>query len=326
MKRRNTVLALIALAMAPFGARSQQKSLTTARLGYLGSETASAQAKLLEALRAGLRDLGYVEGRNLVIESRWADGNYDRLPELAADLVRLKVDVLVAEGIKAGLAAKRATTTIPIVLPATADAIASGLVSSLARPGGNITGAMVFGPELAVKQLDLLREAVPRITKVAFLGNPANPNFEPTLKSLEIAAKALKLQVRAFEVRALGELESAFAAMARRQFRAVVVQGDTLFSSHLKAVALPAAARRVALAGRVEFAEAGGLIGYGANSLELYRRAASTVDKILKGARAGDLPIERATTFEFVVNLKTARALGLKLPASVLARADRVIE
>ena len=326
MNRRDTVLVLIALGLVPIGALAQRHPSTIPRIGYLSSETASDMANRLEALRAGLRDLGYVEGRNIVIEVRRAGGNYDRLPDLAAELVRLKVDLLVAEGIKAGLAAKRATTTIPIVLPGTADPVEAGAVGSIARPGGNLTGSTAFGTELAVKRLELLKEAVPRISKVAILSNPANPNSGPTLEALEAAAKSLKMGLQKIDVRAPTEFDSAFEVMAKSRLSAVLVLSDTMFVSNVKAIALLAAAKRLPLAGRVEFADAGGLIGYGVNSPDMYRRSAAIVDKILKGAKPADLPIERATNFELVVNRKAGKALGITIPPALLVRADRVIE
>ena len=313
------------LLAAPVAAEAQQPA-KVARIGFLGPETVSGSKSRVDALRAGLRDLGYVEGKNIVIEFRWAEGKYDRLPDLATELVRLNVDVLVAAGEKAVDAAKRATTTIPIVVPVTGDAVATSLATSLARPGGNITGSTFFGAELTSKRLELLREAAPRITRVAYLLNPANSASGPGIAALEIAAKSLKLGIQPFEVRAPNEFDSVFTTMAKRHVDAIVVQADTIFIINAKAVADLAATRQFPSAGLKEFAEAGGLIGYGPNLLEMYRHAAVFVDKILKGAKPGDLPIERATTFELVINMKTAKTLGLKIPPSVLLRADQVIQ
>jgi len=313
------------LLAAPVAAEAQQPA-KVARIGFLGPETVSGSKSRVDALRAGLRDLGYVEGKNIVIEFRWAEGKYDRLPDLATELVRLNVDVLVAAGEKAVDAAKRATTTIPIVVPVTGDAVATSLATSLARPGGNITGSTFFGAELTSKRLELLREAAPRITRVAYLLNPANSASGPGIAALEIAAKSLKLGIQPFEVRAPNEFDSVFTTMAKRHVDAIVVQADTIFIINAKAVADLAATRRFPSAGLKEFAEAGGLIGYGPNLLEMYRHAAVFVDKILKGAKPGDLPIERATTFELVINMKTAKTLGLTIPPSVLLRADQVIQ
>ena len=323
--RRAFVTGSIALLATPLAVEAQQAG-KVARIGFLGPETVSGSKSRVDALRAGLRDLGYVEGKNIVIEFRWAEGKYDRLPDLATELVRLNVDVLVAAGEKAVDAAKRATTTIPIVVPVTGDAVATSLATSLARPGGNITGSTFFGAELTSKRLELLREAAPRITRVAYLLNPANSASGPGIAALEIAAKSLKLGIQPFEVRAPNEFDSVFTTMAKRHVDAIVVQADTIFIINAKAVADLAATRQFPSAGLKEFAEAGGLIGYGPNLLEMYRHAAVFVDKILKGAKPGDLPIERATTFELVINMKTAKTLGLTIPPSVLLRADQVIQ
>ena len=309
---------------APSATFAQPPSPNLRRIGFLGSESASNESKRLETLRAGLRDLGYVESKNIVIEIRLADGNYDRLPALAAELVRLKVSAIVTAGTKATLAAKHATTTIPIVMSSAGDPLALGLVTNLARPKGNITGLTSFGSEVSAKMLEQLKEALPRITRVAFLVNPAEP---PTaLQAMEPVAKALKLDLSLFEARALGEFDGAFVAMAQRRADAVVVQVDTLFAANAKAIADFALKHRLPSAGNVAFAEAGGMIGSGANSVEGYRRAATYVDKILKGANPGDLPIEQATKFQLIINLKTARALGLTIPQSLQLRADDLIQ
>jgi putative ABC transport system substrate-binding protein len=326
--RRRVVFALLAGALAaPLASFAQQPQEKVPRIGFLIAETLSGQASRVEALRAGLRDRGYVEGKNIAIEFRLAEGNYDRLPELAAELARLKVDVLVTFGIKALVAAKGATTTIPIVIPATSsDPVALGLVSSLARPGGNITGSTTFGPEIMAKRLELLKDAMPRITRVAVLVNPANSSFGPTFQQMDITAKALKLSLQPFEVRAPGEFASVFAAMAKGRVDAIVVQDDTMFGVNAKAIADLVAKKRLPSVGSKGFAEAGGAIGYGGTDAELYRRGAYFVDRILKGAKPGDLPIEQATRFELVINMKTAKALGIKIPQSILLRADKVIK
>jgi putative ABC transport system substrate-binding protein len=322
--RRKFVLALGASALAaPLAPFAQQQ---IPRIGFLIAETLSGQASRIEALRAGLRDLGYVEGKNIAVELRTADGDYERLPELAAELVRLKVDVLVAFGGKAVSAAKRATTTIPIVVPASSDPIAGGLTSSLARPSGNITGSALFGPETSAKRMELLKEAVPRITRVAALLNPANESSRPTLQAMRAAAKSLKLALQPFELRSPKEFGRGFSAMAKGRVDAVVVQQDTLFRSRASEVADLAAKQRLPSAGNKEFAEAGGLIGYGVTDDDLYRRGAYFVDRILKGAKPSELPVEQPTRLELVINMKTARALGIKIPQSILVRADRVIE
>jgi putative ABC transport system substrate-binding protein len=324
MNRRDSVLALLAFGGASILSFAQQRK-KVAHIGILGAETASGQAGRLDALLAGLRDLGYVDGENMVIEFRWAEGNYDRLPDLAGELVRLKVDVLVALGIKVAVAAKGATTMIPIVVPAAADPVASGLVASLARHGGNITGSAFFGPELMAKRLELLIEAVPGITHVGVLLDPANRTFDPSSRAMETAAKSLKVGLQRFEVRVPREFESAFAAMAKGRVNAVVVQPDTMFTVNAKTIALLAVTNRIPLAGDLELAEAGGLIAYGPNFRELFRRSAYFVDKILKGANPADMPVEQPTKYELVINLKTAKALGITIPQTVLLRTDRII-
>jgi putative ABC transport system substrate-binding protein len=326
MNKRDTVFALLALGFAPLGARAQPPPPKVARIGFLISETVAGQASRVEALRSGLRERGYVEGKNIAIEMRPADGNYDRLPALAAELARLKVDVIVAFGGKAVLAARAATTTIPIVVPSSGDPVAMGLVSGLAHPGGNITGIAMYGQELSAKRMELFKEAVPRITRVALLLNSANPSKRLILEARDTVAKALKLELHPFEVRSPKEFGGAFAAMAERRIDAIVVQADSLFRAHAAEVAVLAAKQRLPSVGAMEYAEAGGLIGYGVNDAELYRRGAYFVDRILKGAKPADLPVEQPTRIEFVVNLKTAKALGLTIPNSVLLRADRVIE
>ncbi len=327
ISRRELLIALGACALAAPLAPFAQQQGKVPRIGFLIAETLSGQASRIEALRAGLRDLGYVEGRNIAIELRPADGDYDRLPGLAAELVRLKVDVLVAFGIKALVAAKGATTTIPIVIPATSsDPVAMGLISSLARPGGNVTGSTSFGPEIMAKRLEVLKDVMPRITRVAVLVNPANSSFGPTFQQMDITAKSLKLLLQPFEVRTPGEFGSAFAAMAKGRVDAIVVQDDTMFGVNAKAIVGHVAKKRLLSVGSNGFAEAGGLIGYGGTDTEMYRRGAYFVDRILKGAKPGDLPIERATRFKLVLNLKTAKALGIRIPQSILVRADKVIE
>lgn len=309
----------------PLVSFSQQRGRIP-RIGCLISETLSGQASRIEALRAGLRELGYVEGKSIVIEFRPADGNYDRLPELAAELVRLKVDVLVAFGGKAVLAAKGATTTIPIVVPSSGDPVLMGIVNSLSRPGGNVTGSAMFGPEISAKWLELMKEAAPRVARVAVLVNPTNPSSRLTLEAMLATAKSLKLELRSFEVRSSEEFNGAFAAMAKGRIDALWVSGDTLFQAHWKEIANLALKQRLPSVSRKEFSEAGGLIGYSQDDAERYRRGAYFVDRILKGAKPSDLPVERPTKLDLVINLRTAKTLGLKIAPSLLLRADRVIE
>jgi putative ABC transport system substrate-binding protein len=313
------------LLAAPLAAEAQPAGKVW-RIGYLGSGSASGQGNRADALRAGLRELGYVEGKNIVIEYRWAEGKYDRLPDLAAELVNLKVDILVTAGTPGTLAAKQATTTIPIVMAGTGDAVATGLVSSLARPGGNITGSTDSVPELMAKQLELLKEIMPRTGRVAVLVNPGNLSRVPVLKAMETTAKSLKVELQKFEVREPNELETAFSTMAKSRVDAVVVTTDSLFNANVRTIADLAAKKRLLSAGTKEFAEAGGSIGYGLNFSAISRRAAYFVDKILRGAKPADLPVEQPTQFELVINLKTARALGLTVPPSLLGRADQVIQ
>jgi len=324
MDRRTFVsVAAGALLAKAFPANAQPA--TVHRIGFLGSESASNQAKRLEALRAGLRDYGYVEGKNIVIEVRWAEGNYDRLPALAAELVGLKVAVVVTSGAKANIAMARATTTIPIVVVRASLPIGQqGVITNLARPGGNITGWTGFGSELTAKRLELLREAVPRITRVAFLVNPADP--ASVLEAMEPVLKALKLELRQYEARGPDEFDRTIAEMVQRHVEAMIVQGDTMFAVNARAVADLAIKYRLPSVGIPEYAEAGGMLGSGADLVEGHRRAATYVDKIFKGANPGDLPIEGATKFQLVINQKTARAIGLALPQSLLLRADEVIE
>jgi putative ABC transport system substrate-binding protein len=281
----------------------------------------------VEALRAGLRDLGDVEGKNIVIEYRWAEGKYDRLPDLVAELVALKVDVIVTSGgTPPALAAKQATTTIPIVMAGTGDAVAAGLVSSLARPGGNITGLTDFVPELMAKRLELLKEAIPRARRVAVLSNPDNPARGGTLKAMEATARSLKVELQEFEARGPTEFESVFSMMTKSRIDAVVPTQDSVLAANVRAIADLAAKKRLPSVGTKEFSEAGGSIGYGMNFPYNYRRAAYFVDRILEGAKPADLPIEQPTKFELVINLKTAKALGLTIPQSILVRADEIIQ
>lgn len=315
----------VAALLAAIPLRAQQ-AVKVWRIGFLSSEFPSAWAPRMDALRAGLRDLGYVEGRNITIESRWAEGKYERLSELAAELVRLKVDVIVAGAALASRAAQQATTTIPIVMVAVGDAVDFGLVSNLARPDENLTGSTFFGLELAGKRIELLKEALPRAKRIAVLINPNNTGSESTLRAMQGVAKSLQVDVQAFEVRKSSEFEHAFSSMAKLQFEALAIPQQPIMHVNAERIAELAAKHRLAWVGGAEFSEAGCLIGYGPSFIELYRRAANFVDKITRGARPIELPIERPTKFELIVNMKTAKRLGLKIPQSILLRADRVIE
>ncbi len=325
MDRRTFLASLGAVLVAPLAAEAQPAGKVP-RIGFLGSASASGYTSQLEGLRMGFRDLGYVEGKNIVIEYRWAEGEYDRLPDLAAELVRLKVDVLVTHGTPGTRAAKGATATIPIVMAVSGDAVATGLIGSVARPGRNVTGSTFFNPELSAKRLELLKNAVPRIAQVAVLLNPENPVNGPVLEAMESTAKLLKVRLQQFEARGPKEFEGAFSAMAKRRVDAVAIIEDGVLIAHARGIADLAAKHRLLSTGFREFAEAGGLVGYGVNFPEMFRRVAVFVDKILKGAKPGDLPVEQPTKFELVINLKSAKALGLTIPQSLLLRADQVIE
>ena len=322
------VVLAVGFVIALFAAEARaQQSSKVARIGFLGPTSAAGFERRLEALRAGLRDLGYTEGENIVFEYRWAEGKYERLPELAVELVRLKVDVIVIQGIPGALAAKRATTTIPIVMASVGDAVATGLVASLARPGGNITGVTNFINEVMAKRIELLKDVMPRIRRVAVLLNPSNPvNNAPIVQAMELTAKSLTIELDQFGARGPDEFDSALASIAKKRVEAVIVQEDPVLNTGSRAIADLAAKHRLPSIGFSGFAEAGGLIGYGADLPESFRRAAYFVDKILKGAKPADLPVERARKFELAINLKTAKTLGLTIPPSLLLRADHVIE
>jgi putative ABC transport system substrate-binding protein len=325
-RRRNLIKFFSANALLlPLTAFAQQPAKLP-RIGLLISETLAGQANRIEALRAGLRDLGYIENKNLVIELRTADSNYERLPALAASLVQLNVDVLVAFGAKAVVAALRATSTIPIVSPVSPDPIAMGLSKSFGRPSRNITGSTGIGIMVSAKRLELLKETVPPVVRVGALLNPANASGAAIFQEIGATANTLKLELHQFNALQQPEIASAFSAMVKKRIDGVVVQQDTLFIANAKEIAELAAKYRIACAGTTEFAEAGGLIGYGATDAELYRRGAYFIDRILKGAKPGDLPFEQPTKFELVVNLKTAKTFGISIPQSVMLRADKVIE
>jgi putative ABC transport system substrate-binding protein len=326
MNRRDTVLALAAIGALPLGSNAQQTGKIV-RLGLLSPLSASAFAPNDQALRKGLSELGWVEGRNFVITTRYAEGRYDRLPGLAAELAALKVDAIVSGATAGALAAKGATTTIPIVIVTTGDPVASGVISSLARPGGNVTGLTVLGRELSAKRLAILKEAFPRVTRVAVIGNPDNPENAPMLKGLEGAVHSLGIKLQMLDVRGPTEFEKTFATIAGARVGAIMVLTDILFLTYReRIVELVAKTRLPAMYGFQENVDAGGLMFYGAALDDMWRRAAIYVDKVLKGAKPADLAVEQPTKFELVINLKTAKALGVTVPKSLLIRADRVIE
>ncbi len=321
-------LGFVTLA-APLAPEAQQAA-KIARIGYLAVSNLAASPHLIEAFRQGLRDLGYVEGRNVVIEYRSAEGKFERLPALAAELVALKVDVIVTSSTEGVLAAKQATRTLPIVIAAVGDPVASGLVTSLARPGGNVTGLSALSPELVEKGLELLKQAVPRVSRVAVLWQPGGlgeRTEQDILKAADVAGRALGVRLQVVEVRGPADFDRAFSDMTRARAGALAVLPGTMFIiERRRLVDLAAKNRLPAVYPLREFVDAGGLMAYGASLADLFRRAAIYVDKILKGAKPADLPVEQPTKFELVINLKTAKALGLTIPPSVLGRADEVVQ
>jgi putative tryptophan/tyrosine transport system substrate-binding protein len=314
--------AVLALAVT---AEAQQPKKVP-RIGLLSTVSSSSIASRIEAFRQGLRELGYIEGKSVVIEYRWAEGKLDRLPALVAELVRLKVDVIVSAGPLPTRAAKEATVTIPIVMTTDTDPVGNGFVASLARPGGNITGLSSLAPEISGKQLELLKEVVPKLSHVALLGNSTEPGNAQLLKETELAAGALAVQLQYLDVRNPKDIETAFRAASKGRADAVLVLTSQVFTSHRKQLVELAVKNRLPVTYfRREFVEDGGLMSYAVNQLDLDRRAASYVDKILKGAKPSDLPVEQPMKFEFIINLKTAKEIGLTIPPNVLARADKVI-
>jgi len=330
MDRRTFLSTLTGNLLAAPLAAEAQPAAKIARIGLLGGNDPVVSAHLLEAFRQGLRDLGYVEGRNVLIEYRFAEGKFERLPALAAELVALKVDVILATTVLTAVAAKQAIKTIPIVFFAAADPIRSGLVTSLARPGGNVTGLSVLSPELIGKRLELLKQAVPGISRVAILWEPdggGERTDKDMLKRAEVAGQALGVRLQYVEARGPADFDRAFSDMTRAHAGALTVLPSPMFFNERRHLVDLAAKHRLP-AGYAwrEGADAGDLISYGPSIADLYRRAATYVDKILKGAKPGDLPIEQPTKFELIINLKTAQALGLTIPQSLLRQADQVIE
>ncbi len=328
MSSRRTFLLAFALVILPgtFAAEAQVPAKVP-RVGYVFAQTSSEGHSRWEAARQGLRELGYVEGQNVALVIRWAEGRYERLPELVAELVRLKVDVLVVATTPGNLAAKTATQTIPVVMVGVGDPVGSGLVASLARPGGNLTGLSLLNPEISGKRLQLLKEVLPRVSRVAVLTNPGNPIHAVFWQETQEAARKLRVQLQAVEVRSPEDFEGAFRAATQGRAGALLAFDDSLTNSYPSRVVALAAKRRLpAMYGFREFPDAGGLISYGTNISDHFRRTATYVDKILKGAKPADLPVEQPTRFELVINLKTAKALGLTIPQTVLIRADQVIQ
>ena len=334
MTRYRRRLVLLVLALGALFTNSILSLATAAepapgshRVGYLHPGSAALAPIRFEPLRQGLQALGYVEGRNLVLEARWGEGNMDRLRTLATELVQLKVDVIVTGGEAAAVAAGNATASVPIVMVDPGDPVRTKLVASLRRPGGNLTGLSSAAPDLAAKHLELLKEAAPKVTRVGFLWNASAPAGALALAETEKAAAVLNVRLQPMEVRQATDLDEAVASIARGQGNAVIVFADPLTFTHRQHIMEMAAQRGlVAVSGAREFADAGGLMSYGPSFPEMFRRAATYVDKILKGAMPADLPVEQPTTFELVINMKTAKALGIKFPQSILLRADKVIE
>jgi ABC-type uncharacterized transport system substrate-binding protein len=328
MKRREFLIALGAGALVAPVSSSAQQPPKVWRIGYLSPRSRLDPVPRERAFVQGMGDLGYVEGKNVVIEWRFADGEYERLPALAAELVRLKVDVIVAPTSPAIRAAQKATTTIPIVFPTTGDPVGSGFVTSLARPGGNITGLSNANLDVSAKLLELLMTMAPRLSRVAVLGNPGSSTHSAILKSVQAAAgKVGGVRVLSVEARTQEEIERGFVLMTQERADGVIVAGDAFLIEHVRDIAPLALKHRLpSITQPRVYVEAGGLMSYGQDIAESYRRAATYVDKILKGAKPADLPVEQPTKFELLINRKTAKALGLTIPPSLLLRADQIIE
>ena len=326
MRRRDLIVLLAGAIAATRSTHAQQKAVPV--IGFLGSRSPGDSASLVTSFHQGLSETGYVEGQNLAIEYRWAEGRYDRLAALAADLVGRKVDLIAAlGGIPAALAAKGASSTIPIVFTGGDDPVAIGLVASLARPGGNLTGISFLNVELHPKRLELICELLPQAKVIALLVNPSLPQTERTVREVQEAARAKGVQLQIVQASNDSEIEAAFASVVHLHAGALVVGGDPFFTSrHEQLVALASRAAVPAIYQWREFASAGGLISYGTSLTAVFRQAGTYAGKILKGAKPADLPVQQPTKFELVINLKTARALGLTVPQALLARADEVIE
>ena len=327
MKKKITALTLSAMLIALCLSAEAQQPAKVAKIGLLGARPAGTAAEQRVLVERELRALGYVEGKNIAFEYRYADNKLDRLPALADELVRLKVDVLLTTSTAEALAAKNATKTIPIVFLGTGDPVAAGLVDSFARPGGNITGFTTIAPVLAGKRLELLKETVPKLSRVAVLWNPQIPGVASQLKESQLAALELGLKVHSMEVRSATDFESAFREATKAGSTALAVTGSPFNNSYQKRIAeLATKSRLPAIYTRKDYVESGGLMSYGTDLAEAYKRVASMVDKILKGTKPADIPVEQPMKFELVINLKTAKQIGLTIPQSVLYRADKVIK
>ena len=327
MAKKTIIVLLVGLTLASFNLAEAQQQAKVFHIGFLSSGASSSARESTEVLRQRLGEFGYVEGKNIAFEYRSAEGKIDRLPDLAAELVRLKVDVIVTLSTPAAVAAKNATTTIPIVMAGGSDPVATGLIPSLARPGGNITGITIMNAETAGKRLQLLKETTPKVSRVAVLWNSDNPGTAVVFKQTQAAAQDLGLQLQSLEVKSVNGLNSAFEAITKGGANALVVLQSVPMATHLREVADFAVKHRLpSIHDRSEFVEAGGLMSYGTHSQDMSRRAASYVDKILKGAKPADLPVERPMKFELVINLKTAKDIVVTIMPNVLARADKVIK
>jgi ABC-type uncharacterized transport system substrate-binding protein len=327
MKAKILAYALPALILATIHLAEAQQPTKIPRIGFLSALSSSPMSARIEAFRQGLRDLGYVEGRNIVIEWRYAEEKADRLRELAAELVRLKVDVIVTGGPTATRVAKEATRTIPIVMAFDDDPVGSGFVASLARPGRNITGLSRLAPEISGKQLELLKEIVPRLSRVAVFGNSTRPGTAQSLRETKLAAEVFGVKLQYQDVLGPKDIETLFQEARKGRVDAVLVLESPVFLSHRKQIAdLAVKSQLPVIYPQSDYMDAGCLMFYGANSFHLYRRAATYVDKILKGAKPADLPVEQPTKFEFIINLKAAKQIGLTIPPNVLVRADKVIK
>ena len=316
----------LGILLGSLAAKAQQTG-NVYRIGFLGNSTAALEANLVGPFREGLRDLGYVEGRNVLIEYRWAEGKYDRFPALIGELLALKVAVIVTAGTPATLAVKKATTSVPLVMAAVGDPVGTGIVPSLSHPGGNITGLTAISTEMDAKRLELLREVVPSVSYIALLWNAGSPLQVLAEKQVQAAAQVLRMRVLSLGVKTEEEIKSALAVMARERPDALLVLADRLLLHHRALIMDFATRHRLpGVHAYRELVEAGGLMSFGPSYADMHKRAAYFVDRILKGAKPGDLPVERPLTFELVINLKTARALGLTIPQSLLQRADQVIE
>ncbi len=326
MRRREFLGVLGAAGVAlPLAARAQQSGKVP-RIGFLGTSTPAGIAPRLQGFQQGLRDLGYIDGTTITIDYRWLEERYERLADMAADLVRSKPDLIVTHATPTTLALKRATTTIPIVMALVGDPVATGIVASLARPGGNITGQSFFNAELRAKQVELLKEIMPRLDHVAVILNTQNPAAETEFRTIQATAKPLNVRLSAYRLRSPSELVAAFEDMEKKNVQAVETGDDQLTISNLGAVLALAARARLLTVGPEEIPRHGGVIGYGVGTTAIWRHVGVFVDKILKGVNPGDLPIERASKFQFILNLKIAKGLGIEVPAASLLRADEVIE